>query len=277
MEAMKRYSIVFLDIDGTLLDDRHQVGAKTAALLQKLEQAGIPIVLCSARPPSGVAKVARQAGLHGPSICYAGALTVLPDQAILQSQGIAEELAIRFEQAVLEYGSSICLSEYLYDVWLTPTPDAPPILREAEITGCQPIKGQLSDSVSKMSAVHKMLCIGTASAIQRMQAQLTPMFPQLQLLRSNANYLEVLAKGVCKEQAMDVLLAYYGLSPEQAVAVGDGEVDIGMISQAGFGVAMGNAAAPVKQAADFVTAPNNEEGVYLALKMLRFNPQKQER
>ena len=36
MEAMKRYSIVFLDIDGTLLDDRHQVGAKTAALLQKL-------------------------------------------------------------------------------------------------------------------------------------------------------------------------------------------------------------------------------------------------
>lgn len=277
MEAMKRYSIVFLDIDGTLLDDRHQIGAKTAVLLQKLERAGIPIVLCSARPPSGVARAARQAGLHGPSICYAGALTVLPDQAILQSQGIAEEMAIRFEQAVLEYGSSVCLNEYLYDVWLTPTPESPLVRREAEITGCQPIKGRLAGSASKLDAVHKMLCIGTASAIQRMQVQLTPMFPQLQLLRSNANYLEVLAKGVCKEQAMEVLLAYYGLSPEQAVAVGDGEVDIGMISQAGFGVAMGNAAAPVKQAADFVTASNNEEGVYLALKMLRFHPQKQER
>ena len=90
------------------------------------------------------------------------------------------------------------------------------------------------------------------------------------MLRSNPNYLEVLAAGVCKEQAMEALLAYYGISMDRTVAIGDGEVDIGMIRQAGLGIAMGNASAAVRNAADCVTATNDEEGVYLALKRLRF-------
>jgi len=270
MEAIRTFSSVFLDVDGTLLDSRHQVSANTAALLQKLERRGVPVILCSARPPKGIAKVAKQAGLQSVSVCYAGALTVLPDQTILESHGIEEKVAVHFEQAVREICPGVLLSAYLYDVWLTENPDAPAILREAKITGCRPIEGSLSKMISKMPPVHKLLCIGNAASLSRVQRQIGPLFPQLTMLRSNANYLEVVAKGVCKERAMKTLLQRYGFSAEQALAIGDGEVDIGMIRAAGLGVAMGNAAPAVQAAADYVTAANDEEGVYLALKRLHF-------
>ena len=52
-----------------------------------------------------------------------------------------------------------------------------------------------------------------------------------------------------------------GLKPEQVMAFGDGENDTEMIEYAGFGVAMGNACAEAKAAADYVAPGNDEEGV----------------
>ena len=66
---MRTYSIVFLDIDGTLLDSGHRVMPCTHNRLQYLHRQGVPIVLCSARPPKGVNLVARQVGLQGPVAC----------------------------------------------------------------------------------------------------------------------------------------------------------------------------------------------------------------
>lgn len=65
------------------------------------------------------------------------------------------------------------------------------------------------------------------------------------------------------------LLAHYGLRAERAVAFGDNDVDIDMLQYCGLGVAMGNAPRQVKEAADYVTASNDEEGVYIALNSLR--------
>ena len=55
------YSIVFLDIDGTLLDSDHKISPNTKRLLNRLENRGIPVILCSARYPDGVEFVVRQA------------------------------------------------------------------------------------------------------------------------------------------------------------------------------------------------------------------------
>lgn len=49
---MRTYSIVFLDIDGTLLDSRHQVMPCTLNRLKYLSGRNVPIILCSARHPA---------------------------------------------------------------------------------------------------------------------------------------------------------------------------------------------------------------------------------
>ena len=266
---MRTYSIVFLDIDGTLLDSRHQIMPCTHSCLKSLHQRGVPIVLCSARPPEGVKLVAEQAQLHGPAACYNGGLIFDENSTILRDVGIDIRLAVEFKRFVAEEFPDLVVSAYLYNVWLVEETRDPLILQEAEISGCTPFQGSLEQVASAASHIHKLLCMGDAMRVRALQKRLQERFPQLMALRSKATYLEILPRESTKAGAAQVLLDHYGLSPKQAVAFGDSDVDMDMLQYCGFGVAMGNAPKQVKEAADYVTASNDQEGVYIALNSLR--------
>ena len=265
---MRTYSIVFLDIDGTLLDSRHQVMPCTHDCLKNLHEKGIPIVLCSARPPKGVNLVAEQVGLTGPVACYNGGLIIDKDYTILRDTGIDIRLAMDFKRFVSERFPDLVVSAYLYSVWLAEDPMDPLIVQESEISGCTPLKGSLEQIASSASHIHKLLCMGDAMRIRALQKEIAQQFPQLMPLRSKATYLEILPRESTKGSAARMLLDHYGLNPKQAVAFGDNDVDIDMLQYCGLGVAMGNAPRQVKEAADYVTASNDEEGVYIALNSL---------
>lgn len=266
---MRTYSIVFLDIDGTLLDSRHQVMPFTQNRLKYLHGRGVPIILCSARPPGGVNLVARQVGLHSPMACYNGGLVFDEDSTILRDVGIDPQLALSFKQFVSERFPELVVSAYLYDVWMAEDPHHPLIQQEKEISRCSPLMGSLERAADAASHIHKLLCIGDAKRIRALQNEIPRYFPQLMALRSKATYLEILSPESTKYSAVQVLLTHYGLAAEDAVAFGDSDVDIDMLQYCGLGIAMGNAPRQVKEAADYVTASNDEEGVYIALKGLR--------
>lgn len=266
---MCTYSAVFLDIDGTLLNSRHQVMPCTHDHLKYLQGRGVPIVLCSARPPEGVNMVARQAGLHGPVACYNGGLIFDENSTILRDVGIAIPQAMDFRRFVSERFPELVVSAYLYNVWLAEDPRHPLIEQESEISGCMPLKGSLEQVASAASHIHKLLCMGDAIRIRALQKEIPQYFPQLTALRSKATYLEILPQESTKGSATRVLLDHYGLDAKQAVAFGDSDVDVDMLQYCGLGVAMGNAPKQVKEAADYVTASNDEEGVYIALNTLR--------
>ena len=266
---MRTYSILFLDIDGTLLDSRHQVMPCTREHLNHLQERGVPIVLCSARPPEGVNLVAGQAGLRGPKACYNGGLIFDENSTLLRDVGIGVQLALDFRKFLSERFPELAVSAYLYDVWLAEDPQHPRIRQEAEISGCTPLKGSLEKAASAASHIHKLLCMGDAMAIRALQKEIPRHFPQLAALRSKSTYLEILPRESTKGSAVQVLLDRYGLDKKQAVAFGDNDVDIDMLQYCGFGVAMGNAPRQVKEAADYVTASNDEEGIYIALNTLR--------
>ena len=266
---MRTYSIVFLDIDGTLLDSRHQVMPCTLNRLKYLHEKGIPIILCSARPPAGVSLVAGQVGLNSPMACYNGGLVFDQNGAILRDVGIETRLAMEFKRFVAERFPELVVSAYLYNVWMAEDPQHPQIVREAEISQCTPLKGSLERIADTAAHVHKLLCIGDAMRIRALQNEVPRYFPQLMALRSKPEYLEILSPESTTRSAAQVLLAHYNLGPEQAVAFGDSDVDADMLQYCGLGVAMGNAPRQVKEAADFVTASNDEEGIYIALNSLR--------
>ncbi len=60
-----------------------------------------------------------------------------------------------------------------------------------------------------------------------------------------------------KGAAVLQLCRILGISPEQAVAVGDESNDISMIKEAGIGVAVKNAVSAAKEAADYITQNDN--------------------
>lgn len=83
--------------------------------------------------------------------------------------------------------------------------------------------------------------------------------------RSEPYFLEVLPKGIDKAQSLERLLQHLGMTKEEMIACGDGYNDLTMIQYAGLGVAMENAVLPVRKAADYITASNNDDGVGLVV------------
>ena len=71
--------------------------------------------------------------------------------------------------------------------------------------------------------------------------------------------VEVNRKGVHKGRGLERLAAHLGFSMQQVMAVGDSDNDLTMLRQAGLSVAMGNAPAHIRAAADACTADHTEK------------------
>lgn len=268
---MKSYSMIFLDIDGTLLDSRHQISENTKKLLNRLQKRDIPVVLCSARSPSGVRQIAEEGQIFGPRVCYGGGLILDADDSILEERGIPLSRALEIRSFIRKQFPSMSVSTYLYDVWLTDEIESPAIQGEMAITGCKPLVCPLESAAKEMEHVHKLLCIGEPGQINALQRLGSKQFPEIDFLYSKSTYLEIVSKEANKGFAVDVVRRHYGVMQENTVACGDHFTDIPMLEAAGLSIAMGNAPDTVKKAADRVTATNDQEGVYIALKNLRYH------
>ncbi|MEF9940372.1 MAG: Cof-type HAD-IIB family hydrolase [Clostridium sp.] len=97
-------------------------------------------------------------------------------------------------------------------------------------------------------------------------------FPELRMPlfagRMGADVMEV---GISKADGLRRLAGYFGEKEDlsDTVAFGDSMNDLEVIREAGIGVAMGNAVMELKEAADYVTAPIDEDGIYRACVHLR--------
>lgn len=69
-----------------------------------------------------------------------------------------------------------------------------------------------------------------------------------------------------KDKGVAATLERLGISPDEAIAFGDGENDLSMFSAVGTSVAMGNAWDSVKEAATYVTTDVDHDGIWNAAK-----------
>ena len=79
-------------------------------------------------------------------------------------------------------------------------------------------------------------------------------------------FTDIIPCGGSKAAGIDRMIAHFGISLSETMAFGDGDNDVAMLRHTAVGVAMGNASAAVKAAADYVTLPADEDGVGEALR-----------
>lgn len=92
------------------------------------------------------------------------------------------------------------------------------------------------------------------------------------VFNSLGNFIEVVPKGCDKAIGLHNLCQSSGVRPEEILAIGDSENDLGMLSYAGVGVAMGNAKVEVKNIARWIVSANDRNGVAEAVQIaLRIN------
>lgn len=92
----------------------------------------------------------------------------------------------------------------------------------------------------------------------------------LGIYRSEPYFIEIVPRGVDKGSSLAMLAEHMGMAREDVICCGDGFNDIPMLRWAGVGVAMGNAGQAVKDAADYVTGTNDEDGLLEVIR--RFVP-----
>ena len=83
----------------------------------------------------------------------------------------------------------------------------------------------------------------------------------MSVYRSEPFFLELLPLGIDKAKCLEKLLERMQIDRKNVIACGDGFNDLSMIEFAGLGVAMANAQQVVKNAADYITLSNEEDGV----------------
>jgi phosphoglycolate phosphatase (TIGR01487 family) len=89
---------------------------------------------------------------------------------------------------------------------------------------------------------------------------------EFELSNSTLQNIEVNPKGISKAKGLELVCQRLGIAMKNVMAVGDSLNDLAMIKASGLGVAMGNAQEAVKEAADWVTATNEEDGVAKAIR-----------
>ena len=257
--------LIISDIDGTILDDQHQVDPKFKDMIPLLNREKIPFVLASARSPLGMEPIARELELgDNPLACYNGALVIKGDpqayETIIEHPLDKKEIRTFLELVKAEF-PSVSINLYSGKDWIADRLDKW-VQIEAAITGEQSmIQNVLVPVLNAQMHVHKLLLIDQAPVIQKLHDYLQTLdFPKTAFYLSKDNYMEVTAKHVSKERALYEIAQHYQVPLEQVMTIGDNFNDLPMLRLAGLGVAMGNAPEAVKTEAKAVTKSNNEHG-----------------
>ncbi|MCD7894984.1 MAG: HAD family hydrolase [Erysipelotrichaceae bacterium] len=72
--------------------------------------------------------------------------------------------------------------------------------------------------------------------------------------------------GITKKHAIEVLLDYLGADQKDTISFGDAKIDLSMFELCAYNVAMGNGGPEIKEAADYITTDVDDDGLYNAFK-----------
>lgn len=235
---MTKYKMVALDMDGTLLDERSEISRENEDWIRRALDQGIIVSFCTGRGVQGVDKYTQQLQLTTPLVTVNGS-EVWMEPGHLHKRHLMDIHSIeQLRQLALQY-----------DTWYW----------GYTVNGVFNKEGW-ADQPDQQQWLKFGYYTEDEYALRKVKEAL-PQLGHFEVTNSHPCNLEVNPAGVNKASGLRDVCAQFGFSMSEVVAVGDSLNDLAMIREAGLGVAMGNAQEAVKQAADWVTLTNSEDGV----------------
>lgn len=261
-ERMTKKALI-LDIDGTLTNSQKEITPATREALRQLMEQGKKIILASGRPTPGMRRYEEELELQkygGYLLSYNGARIVECNSGNIVYQQLLPltllpglySFAKKNGCGLITYLGQQVISAFSPDLYVE---------IEARINGL-PIR-EVSHFIEFVDFdINKCLMTAKPELAEGLEKQLQERYGHMaSIYRSEPYFIEIMPQNVDKANALEKMLPAIGISREETVCCGDGFNDISMIRYAGVGVAMGNAQQVVKEAADYVTATNDEDGL----------------
>lgn len=250
-------NLLVCDMDGTLLNSRHEVSPQNREALQRFVDLGGWFTVATGRMETSVQPYLAELPVNVPAILYNGALIHdfakqetlyqmwLPDEL----KGVIGELQLVFH----DLGIEVYANGRVYFV------------QQNEQTRQHAQKENFDVRTFCLTEIpkpwQKVMLVWEPELLQDMKFYLSERIGLLQLVFSEPQFLEILPAGCSKGEALQQLMKRMGISRSEVVAIGDNLNDLELLKTAGTGVAVDNAHPELKSIATFCCVDHNQHAV----------------
>lgn len=281
--SAQRRRIVFLDVDGTIVEHGSHVAPSTGEAVRAARAAGHLVYLSTGRSAADIHPNVADIGFDG-AITNSGALVVAGDEVVIE-RPLPREATERLLAAMRGRGIRFFLQTrdgvYASDDMAELMRDYAAVLEAREAAG-EEVRPE--DSLvglaqrtfppveeADLSRIDKAVFVSDhEDGLEQLRTDLGDAFlvvPGSVPLPGGSNG-EINERDTTKGSAIQLLLDHLGIDVADAIAVGDSWNDIEMFQVCGVAVAMGNAHAELKALADFVTTDVLDDGIANAFRRL---------
>lgn len=270
--------IIFMDIDGTLVNDHGIVPNSAKRAIEIARDNGHLVFICTGRSKAELFEDILAIGFDG-IIGAAGGYVEAGEEILFHETVKTEDI-----QHIVDYFNQHSIDFYLesngglfasahcknhirsiIEQFIADNPRA----KEEVERGMNPFHESLIEGENLIrNDVNKISFLGSTVPIKDIQHTFGTTFTVTPGTVSafGENSGELSLPGIHKATAIAKLLDHLGIEQEQTYAYGDGLNDLEMIAFVKCGIAMGNAKEALKQAADDVTDTHDNDGIYNSFK-----------
>ncbi|MGH2454033.1 MAG: HAD family hydrolase [bacterium] len=253
------YRLVVADIDGTLTTSAQKITPRVRRVVRLAQRRGVRVCLATGRSWHSGRRYFERLGADPPAILYNGGLlydfargTVLYQRpmAIRQARRVIEIL-----DAYPDLAAHFHVGDEIFVRWRTPLVGA--VARHDHIS--PKAVGNFRPLLD--GAPMKFRILGPRRRLHALYRRIRQAGMPGTLVYSDRESLEVLPPRTSKGAALRKMAQHLRIPLREVMAVGNELNDLEMIQAAGLGVAMGNAPAGLRRAADVVAPTNDEDGL----------------
>ena len=268
--------LIAMDIDGTLLDSRHELPEANREAISEAAARGIEIMLVTGRRFDFARPIAEHLPCELTLVVNNGALIKSKSGEThlrhLLPRALAREVlgaTAHFRSGAAVVFDRIREAQLVFERidWNDPVSGGYYERNRAFIAECVPLENSLTDdpiqvmfvgSVARMRAAHSTL--KSMKRVSDFSLALT------EYEARDLSILDVIQRGCSKGAALAEWARRRGIRREEIMAIGDNWNDRDMLEFAGLPILMGNSAAELKSLGWAVTLSNDEGGVAAAIR-----------
>lgn len=248
--------IVFLDIDGTILNTKGEIPQATKEAVQALKENGHYVAIATGRAPFMFEDIRKELGITS-FVSYNGQYVVFEDEVIYRNPIKREHLLHLYDEASEKEHAMVFMGDTIMKASETDNEFVRDSLASLGFT-----YPEIDKDYFHHEPIYQALLFCEADD----QEEYSSHHNHVRFIRWHPLSCDVLPGDGSKKIGVMKLLEAAGLSVQSAYACGDGLNDLEMIEFAGTGIVMGNAVPELKKLADIQTAHVDEDGLALGLK-----------
>ncbi|NTW72650.1 MAG: HAD family phosphatase [Eubacteriaceae bacterium] len=269
----KKYKMLAVDMDGTLLDRNKIIPDENIEALFKAQMNGLKVVFSTGRVIESAYSYAAAIDMHAEFVGSNGAAIAyenyeeklyIDNDEVFKYAYLCQELDLDYN-IITEHHNYYYRNLNFYNAYYSDNK----MVKNSVI-----LSKSIFHHIDEIKDILENEKIIKMDIYETGENRLSKIWNKLDhikfcVLRPEYDYIEIMDISATKGIGVNKIANHYNIKMEEIITIGDGGNDISMFEKSGLSIAMGNAISSVKEFANMTTDTNENAGVAKALKLLK--------